>query len=339
MGRLRLSIVLVAALFLVLPVRAALAATAFSVRSDVDDQLYLIDLSNGTATAIGPTGFGDVEGLAFDSSGTLYGVDEDTDQLVTISPTTGAATVVGPLGVTGHDVGLAFDCTGALYMSTEDPGNLYRVNHTTGAATLVGAQGQPVTGLTADSSGVFGLGGGFTNNLVRLDTSTGAATPVGPLGIAVDDGGIEFDAAGVLWGLEDTGTIFTVDPATGAATAGATTLAGFESLAIDAPRCGPTAVLLSSLEALRGNRGVLVGWRTGSDSGLLGFHVYRELDGVRARVSRTLVRGRSTVAGRSYAFLDRTAPKGAPGLRYWLQAVTLDGSRRWYGPARVSAPR
>ena len=57
----------------------------------------------------------DAEGLAFDpGTGTLYGVDVDTDQLLTIDTATGAATVVGPLydGVSAYFTnvqGLAFD--------------------------------------------------------------------------------------------------------------------------------------------------------------------------------------------------------------------------------------
>ena len=68
---------------------------AYSVKSDGDDQLYQINLSTGTATAIGATGFGDIEGLTFDHTGTiLYGFDDITNQLVTINTSTGAATAV-----------------------------------------------------------------------------------------------------------------------------------------------------------------------------------------------------------------------------------------------------
>jgi hypothetical protein len=39
------------------PAGPALAAPfAYAVRGDVDDQLYLIDLATGAATAIGPSG-------------------------------------------------------------------------------------------------------------------------------------------------------------------------------------------------------------------------------------------------------------------------------------------
>ena len=217
------------------------ATSAYAVQSDGDDRLYRVNLTNGTATAIGPTGFDDVEGLAFNAAGTLYGVDDVTDQLVTIDTATGVATAVGPLNVVLTDMGLAFDCAGNLWMATDVPGTLYRVNPSTGAATAVGPQGQAVTGLTTLGNTVYGLGGDGTNNLVTINTATGAATAVGPLGgtLNVDDGGLDFDDAGVLWGLQDQGQIFTVTRTTGAATLGATTLVGFEGMAIS----GPTACL------------------------------------------------------------------------------------------------
>ena len=218
--------------------QAGPATSAYAVQSDGDDRLYRIDLTTGTATAIGTgTGFPDIEGLAFDAAGTLYGVDDVNEQLVRINTTTGVGTLVGPLNVVVTDVGLAFDCAGNLWMSTDLPGTFYRVDTTTGAASPVGPQGQPVTGLTALGNTGYGLGGDETDNLVTIDTATGEATVVGPLGgtLTVTDGGLDFDDAGVLWGLEDQGQIFTINRTTGTATLGATTLTGFEGMAISGP--------------------------------------------------------------------------------------------------------
>ena len=94
-----------------------------------------------------------------------------------------------------------------------------------------------------------------------------------------------------------------------------------------------TAVQLRSLAAARSANGVVVHWRTASEVDTLGFHVYRQANGKRVRVNRTLIAAK----GRGgYSFLDRKAPRGKT-VRYWLQVVDLDGSRTWYGPARVSA--
>lgn len=229
------------------------AQTAFSVRSDGndnrDDYLYSIDLQTGVATPIGPTGFEDVEGLAFDRGcETLYAVDDVTDRLLTCDTTTGACRQVGNLGVDVTDTGLAFADEHTLFMSTDAPKNparFYEVNRFTGKATAVGNQGQEVTGLAAGPDGIFGLGGDGTDNLVRIDPATGAATRIGSLGAVLpSDGGLDIDAEGVLWGIEDAGLrnpsrLFTVDTATGHATVVATVrlnnntqLGGFEGLAI-----------------------------------------------------------------------------------------------------------
>jgi DNA-binding beta-propeller fold protein YncE len=212
-----------------------LAGIAYAVQSDGDDQLYSIDLGTGVATAIGPVGFADVECLAIGPGGVLYGVDDITDQLLTIDLATGAGTVVGPLGIAFTDCGLAFDDAGALFLSVDSPSpfTLRSVDPSSGAATEIGPQGQQVTGLTWGAGNLFGLGGDGTDNLLVVDRATGAATAVGSFaGVSPSDGGLEFDGNGVLWGLEDGGCIFVLDPASGAATPVATTASGFEGLAI-----------------------------------------------------------------------------------------------------------
>ena len=93
-----------------------------------------------------------------------------------------------------------------------------------------------------------------------------------------------------------------------------------------------SAVTLRSLVATRSASGVLVRWRTASELDSLGFHVYREVNGKRVRANTRMIaaKGRG-----SYSFLDRKAPK-TKSVRYWVQEVAADGSRSWYGPARVT---
>ena len=248
---------------IVVPASAA-QVIGYSVQSDGDDQLYRIDLTTGTATPVGPVGFADVQALSFDANGVLYGIDDITEQLITIDLTTGAGTAVGSLwGSTGNmwDMGLTFDPSGNLWMSTDEPvpHNFYSINPTTGVATLVGAQGQPVTGLASFTDGtIYGLGGhsgatGRTDNLVTINTATGVATSVGPLvTVSLKEGGLEFDSSGTLWGIEDGGTIFTINPLTGQATVVATTLSGFEGLAITGPPARVPALTPTGLIALVG---------------------------------------------------------------------------------------
>jgi hypothetical protein len=92
------------------------------------------------------------------------------------------------------------------------------------------------------------------------------------------------------------------------------------------------AARFRSLSAVATGNGALVRWRTASEVDALGFNVYRAVQGRRVRVNPRLIPARGA---RAYSFLDRKAPH-AKSLRYWIQLVNFDGSRSWYGPARVA---
>jgi hypothetical protein len=73
-------------------------------------------------------------------------------------------------------------------------------------------------------------------------------------------------------------------------------------------------------------------WRTASELQVAGVNVYRERGGHRVRLNAKLIPAANGTGGHVYTFADRKAPRS--GLsRYWLQAVNLDGTRRWCGPA------
>ena len=249
---------------------AAPAATGFVVNSDDlgvrdFDSLHRVELSTGQAIKVGAVRvnenaapFADVEGLAMSREGNLYGIDDASKTLLRIDLQSGQAVAVdGREGNTGlprtsnFDFGLTFDCGGKLFASSDSRRSLYRVDPGTGVATLVGSEGSlgaQITGLAARYDGVYGIGSSGDENLYRIDTDTGRANLIGALGAGLQftDGGLDFDAAGQLWGVADmTGTsingdpsvLFRIDPATGAATRVGTTLTGVESLAISMPIC------------------------------------------------------------------------------------------------------
>ena len=104
----------------------------------------------------------------------------------------------------------------------------------------------------------------------------------------------------------------------------------------------PTAVRMKTFVAtsLEGG-GVVLQWKTGHEVRNLGFHLYREEDGERVRLTPELIAGsalmagnRTPVAGRSYQWWDSTAAgrHGRGGVRYWLEDVDLNGTRTWHGP-------
>ena len=99
--------------------------------------------------------------------------------------------------------------------------------------------------------------------------------------------------------------------------------------------CGaPTAVRMLGFGARPTRGGVDLRWRTASEGEVLGFNVWRRGAGGESRVNRSLVTARGTVAGASYRLVDRAARPGR-SYAYRLQIVSRDGSRSWYGSARV----
>ena len=97
----------------------------------------------------------------------------------------------------------------------------------------------------------------------------------------------------------------------------------------------PLAVTVSSFVARHVANGVLLRWHTGTEAGLLGFHVFRSQGRSWRRMTRSLIAARGSVTGASYRFLDRTAKRGG-AYRYRIQAVDSDGTRRWFGPVRAA---
>ncbi|MFN2469386.1 MAG: alpha/beta fold hydrolase [Gaiellaceae bacterium] len=95
----------------------------------------------------------------------------------------------------------------------------------------------------------------------------------------------------------------------------------------------PTRVGVHSFGATVTGKGqVTLRWRTGSDSGLAGFHVFRAGGGHLVRRTRILIASKVRAGGSAYVFRDVLAAGGKPA-RYRLQAVRLDGSRAFVATA------
>jgi hypothetical protein len=88
--------------------------------------------------------------------------------------------------------------------------------------------------------------------------------------------------------------------------------------------------------------GVRLQWRTSDEVNNLGFHLYREENGQRVRVTPEMVAGSALFAGagtrltsgHSYGWWDR---QGRASDQYWLEDVDLDGTRSWNGPVSPTA--
>jgi CSLREA domain-containing protein len=99
----------------------------------------------------------------------------------------------------------------------------------------------------------------------------------------------------------------------------------------------PTGVRINYVAAARTPSGVLVRWRTATETQTLGFNVYRGRSGALKRLNRALIPSTTgaTTRGHAYSFLDRSAPRGKASYR--LQAVNRDGSKSWIGSTETRA--
>jgi hypothetical protein len=104
------------------------------------DRLYQIDPLTGAAALIGAVGFSDVFGLAFDNSGKLFGVEENTGNFISIDAATGAGSLISALGKsTGWYDLAARPEDNVMFISQAADEQLYTIDLTTGSTTLVGA--------------------------------------------------------------------------------------------------------------------------------------------------------------------------------------------------------
>lgn len=194
------------------------AGTAYTVGFDL---LYRIDLSSGARTLIGQIRdasvvYSNIEGLAMSPDGVLYGVtDFQFKALLRIDTETAQSVRIGNLGISGQgvgptdqfDFGLAFTCDGRLWMTSDATRQLWEVDRDSGVATLVGSTGAPITGLAGRNLELFGLGGKGDRNLYRVNRHSAQTTVIGPVkppgGASWSQGGLDFDAEGVLWATLD----------------------------------------------------------------------------------------------------------------------------------------
>lgn len=183
----------------------AMAVIALGVPREASAQLLL-----------GTTGFGS-------ALSTLVELDPDTGALVR---------TIGPVGYVVN--GLSYDrTTGTLYASTSfnDPtyNGLIVIDRTTGAGTPAGVPGwglpgaPAVTNIKLNAAGqMYGWWAPSEDDLISIDKTTGLATRVGESGLGTGGNGLAFDITDTLYMVNSGGSYYTVDTATGAATAAGT---------------------------------------------------------------------------------------------------------------------
>lgn len=190
-----------------------------------------------------------------------------------------------------------------------------RFNSNTGAA----ATGQTINWAITNngSESVYRLGAGAAAEIV-----SGATINVSTTTAAGGVASITLDAEGAK-------TAGTTSVSVTAATASTNSIGTARdlSVAFAATWDVPVAAELSSFAGgVTPGKGVLLQWTVASQSGNLGWQVYRSTDNVTFVQVGDLVAGEGTVdAMRSYEFVDNSAPV-AGVLYYYLNQVDLDGS-------------
>ncbi len=241
----------------------------------------LIGIDPGTGAGslrFGLGAFGPVTEIEFRDDNVLFGsTGGGSASIITIDPDTGVETLVGahaPSAVNGLEF-VGSTLYGAFFQPGDltgpeggSPTQLVTVDTTDGTLTLIGPLDgySPVRGLAYDpaTATMFGVGTplppppavpeGASDELFTIDLATGDTTTVGPVGSFLLVGGIEFDAAGVLYGGVAQGSpgaggteggiqggdLVTIDLATGAASlVGATGFPALSGLAFVPVGIGP----------------------------------------------------------------------------------------------------
>jgi hypothetical protein len=221
--------------------------TGQNLRVNVDTGAVTTDgtLNSGGATPttrMGVTDAAYTNDYATTCRTALFYIDTTTDKLLTTTaPNDGIVTEVGALGVDASALG-AFEIstatdgtnTATAVFTAGGALNVYQINLSTGAATLTGAvtglaSGEQVRGIalatttgpantvgqmvaTTESNKVISFQTGSPQKLCTTTAITGIGAGENILGIDTRP------ADGAVYGLASTGKIYTIDPASGAAT-------------------------------------------------------------------------------------------------------------------------
>jgi Ca2+-binding RTX toxin-like protein len=175
--------------------------TATVESSGTPRSLLTLDSSTGAGTVVGSLGANEIDDIAFNASGELFGWNTSTNDLVRIIKATGVVIPVGDAGIAEtHGGGLSFDRQGVLHALIDlDYGHLWRANTASGSVTQVARlSGSPSqTGGAGMNAAAFGCGGttlySVVNDfgdpptyLVTVDTATGQIANKGVTVTALD---------------------------------------------------------------------------------------------------------------------------------------------------------
>jgi hypothetical protein len=199
------------------------------LNSNGGGRLYRIDVTTQNVALIGNTAFDRLGGIAFNSSGFLYGVSGGSGSqgtLIIIDPYTGVTNPIGLISNPNLGVdGLRFNAQDVLYGSAFDNssnvGVLVTINPSNGnilsSLTLVGSGNSFCVGIAFASGGsLYGSRGNALGRLEDIDLvnqMTGVLTPIGGLATVISD--IAFALDGIFYGCSTNGDLYSINPVNG----------------------------------------------------------------------------------------------------------------------------
>lgn len=181
--------------------------------------------------------------LAYNGS-TMYMSQGFGSNLYTLDLSNGNATLVGNTGISDL-FGLAFDGSGNLWGGgSTGPQGFYSINPSNGASTLVGNPGVNLDALTylPTTGQMLGVYAGYTG-LYSINTTNGAATLLASEPY-INNCGMAYDPdTGLLWVVDWSGQVISINPSTYAATVVLTGQGAHDGLAGLAPAPEPASLL------------------------------------------------------------------------------------------------
>ncbi len=284
----------------------------------------------GTETSAGNT--------ISENSGAGVRIDETAGHCNLVDPNSifaniGSGIDLGTIGPTPNDPGDADD----------GPNNLQ--NYPEFASALIGTNGNLILQYKVDSDPANSNYGatGLHVEFFKADAGLQGKTFVGSANYTVtdyDDGspGLAAFDAGPAAGLG----IVAGDTIIATATDADGNTSEFTSTNVGVVTDQPTAAKLTSFTATARDGNALLNWQSGLEVDNLGFNVYREVDGVRTRITPQVVAGSalsdgpgtSLLSGHNYYWAD-TPPAGKV-VRYWLEDIDLKGKSTFNGPYSIT---
>jgi len=195
------------------------------------------------------------------------------------------------------------DGTGTLTITTLGLNASSNLNYAVGTSAPSVAIGTPltVTGVVNITDNGLAQGGPY----VLIQGSASAPLTAGPLVFGTVPTGFSYNLS-----LTGDQLLLTVGPA-------------------------PTAVGMAAHDAVYDGHASYVTWKTGFETGNLGYHLYRQDGALRTLMTPGLIAGSALRAradlkvGRSYGWVDKTAPTGGT---YWIESIDMNGKTAMFGP-------